>query len=102
MYGLDPRDKSNRVYHYHRKTLKAAAGIAGIMGYDSISSVTPNDIMRRTTANEVRTLAEAFPEVERGSLLDNTAPPRLQATWDQCSSTTSTSNHSTRAKQWIY
>ena len=63
MYGLDPADKKNRVYHFHRSTLNAAAGIAGIMGYDMISGCTVSDAMRRVTPNAVRTLAEAFPEV---------------------------------------
>ena len=51
------------MYHFHRSTLNAAAGIAGIMGYDMISGCTVSDAMRRVTPNAVRTLAEAFPEV---------------------------------------
>lgn len=97
MYGLDPEDKMHRVYHFHRKTLKAAAGIAGIMGYDRISDVTANSVMRRVKPDVVRTLAEAFPEVEPGCLLNGTAPARLQAAWDVGGSSSNAS-----ARQWIY
>ena len=97
MYGLDPEIKTNRVYHFHRKTVQAAAEIAGIMGYSTIHSVTSNDIMRRVQTNVVRTLSEHFPEVEPGSLVAGTAKRRLQEAWDNCSSDKATSN-----RRWIY
>jgi glutamate synthase domain-containing protein 2 len=96
MFGLDPEDKTHRVYHFHRQTVKAAAGIAGIMGYDSVSAVTANDVMRRVTPDTVRTLAEAFPVCEPGSLLTGEAPPRLQVAWDDCAL------HQPSTSQWIY
>jgi hypothetical protein len=96
MYGLDPEDKTSRVYHFHDKTVTAAAGIAGVMGYDTIPSVTGNDVMRRVTADKVRTLSEIFPEVEPGSLLRSEAPERLQSAWDEAGSNGANSKH------WIY
>jgi glutamate synthase domain-containing protein 2 len=97
MYGLDSDEKKHRVYHFHKSTVEAAAGIAGIMGYDSISSVTANDVMRRVSPNVVQTLSEAFPEVEPGCLLTGSASPRLQIVWDECLSKTHVST-----RRWIY
>jgi glutamate synthase domain-containing protein 2 len=96
MFGLDPEDKMYRVYHFHDKTVRAAAGIAGIMGYETISGVTANDVMRRVTPDTVRTLSEAFPEVEPGCLLVGNGPPRLQEVWNDHLLDRKT------ARQWIY
>ena len=96
MFGLVPEDKKNRVYHFHDKTVSAAAGIAGIMGYDTISGVTANDIMRRVTPDTVRTLSEAFPEVEPGCLLSGEGPQRLQDVWDDHGLNRKS------ARQWIF
>ena len=38
-YGLDPAEKSYRVYNFHRKTMDAAAEIVGTMGHDRFSDV---------------------------------------------------------------
>jgi glutamate synthase domain-containing protein 2 len=39
-FGLDPADKSQRVFNFHRKTLQAAAEIVGTMGHDHFSDVS--------------------------------------------------------------
>jgi len=39
-YGLDPQDKSYRVYNFHTKTMQAASEIVGTMGHDHFSDVT--------------------------------------------------------------
>lgn len=84
MYGLDPDDKTHRVYHYHLRTVKAASETVGIMGYTSFADVKANDIMRRVN-NKVCTLSECFPGVEPGCLLEGVGPTRLQEVWDRCS-----------------
>jgi hypothetical protein len=53
------------------------------MGRTSFAEVTGNDIVRRVTANECRTLSEHFPEVDPGCLLDGKGPIRLQELWDR-------------------
>lgn len=100
MYGLDPEDKTHRVFHYHQRTVAAASDIVGVMGHESFTNIKPNDIMRRVNNNKVRTLEELFPEVEPGCLLDGTAPDRLQAAWDgSCAVKSCGVDHSRR---WIY
>ena len=39
-YGLDPEEKSHRVYNFHRKTMDAAAEIVGTIGHDRFSDVS--------------------------------------------------------------
>lgn len=96
MYGLDPTDKRSRVFHFHRKTVEAAADIVGIMGYDDFSKVTGNDIMRRTQPNKVQTLSEYFPEVQSSCLLDGSGPKRLQDVWDY------SETEEAVTRRWIY
>jgi glutamate synthase domain-containing protein 2 len=97
MYGLDPEDKTHRVYHYHSRTVKAASEIVGIMGYTSFADVKANAIMRRAD-NRVYTLSECFPEVEPGCLLEGEGPTRLQGAWDNCSNIDNVIIN----RRWIY
>jgi glutamate synthase domain-containing protein 2 len=96
MYGLDPTEKAFRVANFHRKTVEAAAAIVSAIGKTSFADVTASDIMRRVTASKVRTLAEQFPEVEPGCLLNGSAPERLQDSWNDCD------RRSFDGKKWIY
>lgn len=99
MFGLDPELKSNRVFNYHRKTVQVASEIVGIMGKTSFQDVNGNDIMRRVTANDVRTLSEQYSEVQPASLLLGSAPKRLQEVWDASGSVSKNGNCTRR---WIY
>ena len=78
--------------------MQAAADIVGILGKQSFHEVNGDDIMRRVTANEVKTLSEQFPNVEKGCLLSGSAPPRLQSIWSELSD----GPERKRAKCWIY
>jgi hypothetical protein len=84
------------VYNYHRKTVKAAAGIVGCMGKTSLHQVGRSDVMRRVTTNEVRTLSEQFPEVRHGCLRIGQGPERLQEVWDISGTSANTS------RRWIF
>ena len=86
------------VLNYHRKTVQAAADIVGILGKQSFAEVNGDDIMRRVTANEVKTLSEQFPTVENGCLLSGTAPTRLQNIWNDLSN----GQERKLRKSWIY
>lgn len=81
-YGLDPYNKANRVFHYHRNTVNAASEIVGTIGRESFDKVSSRDIMRRVREGKVQTLAEYLPEVATGCLLNGIGPPCLQEVWD--------------------
>jgi glutamate synthase domain-containing protein 2 len=132
-YGLDPAEKSHRVYNFHRKTMDAAAEIVGTIGHDRFSDLsgecvfcyfpemhgsyfvflemivsgrtlshqiplaTANDIMRRISDVEVKTLEDYLPSVEPESLLKGCAPRNLQKIWD------GTATGAKRSEiRWIY
>ena len=82
MYGLVPEEKSVRVFNFHRRTVQSVVDIVGAIGNSSIKQVDTNDIMRRIRSNEVCTLAEHYPKVNKGSLLEKSAPTQLQRYWD--------------------
>lgn len=82
MYGLVPEEKSVRVFNFHRRTVQSVVDIVGAIGHSSIKQVDANDIMRRIRSNEVCTLAEHYPKVNKGSLLEKSAPTQLQRYWD--------------------
>jgi glutamate synthase domain-containing protein 2 len=97
-YGLDPYDKTNRVYNYHSKTVQAAAEVVGTIGRESFVEVTGGDLMRRVRQGKIQTLSEYFPEVAEGCLLNGTGPKRLQDVWN----TASGDDSSTHTRRWIY
>jgi hypothetical protein len=84
------------VYHYHKKTVESASGIVGTIGKKSFRELSGNDIMKRVSTNEVRTLCEKFPEVDPGCLLNGLGPEKLQNIWDNGVGTYAPSKH------WIY
>ncbi|KAL3794116.1 hypothetical protein ACHAW5_008752, partial [Stephanodiscus triporus] len=109
-YGLDPEEKSHRVYNFHRKTMDAAAEIVGTIGHDRFSDVSDmtngrpravplaaSDIMRRITEGEVKTLEDYLPSVEPESLLRGCGPRNLQEIWDGTATGAKRS-----AIRWIY
>lgn len=60
--GLDPADKAERVYRYHRDSLKAFAEIVGAMGLAHSSEIKPHHIFHRISETEVKTYAELYGE----------------------------------------
>eukprot|EP00934_Nitzschia_sp_Nitz4_P005705 Nitzschia sp. Nitz4//scaffold44_size153857//125650//127846//NITZ4_002743-RA/size153857-augustus-gene-0.26-mRNA-1//-1//CDS//3329552223//5695//frame0 len=82
-HGLDPQDKSVRVFNFHRKTVEAASEIVGTCGLEKFDDLDACYIMRRVNENEVKSLEEQFPSVESGCLLKGTGPADLQRLWDE-------------------
>jgi len=108
-YGLDPHNKTNRVYHFHKKTVHAASEIVGTIGRESFDQISSGDIMKRVRQGKVQTLSEYLPEVEPGCLLTGSGPIRLQQVWDSVPDDevvlvdgTSSSRRSSSPKRWIY
>ncbi|KNC76469.1 hypothetical protein SARC_11032, partial [Sphaeroforma arctica JP610] len=83
MAGLDPNDKSVRVFNYQKNTVDAALHIIGAAGYDSPAGVSRDHVMVRTDGVYCASYAELYPAVKPGSLLDGTAERQnLQQIWD--------------------
>jgi glutamate synthase domain-containing protein 2 len=60
MGGLDPVDKAERVYRYHREAIKAFAEILGAMGLTHPSGIGPQHIYHRISGTEVKTYDQIF------------------------------------------
>ncbi|MEK7945432.1 FMN-binding glutamate synthase family protein [Pigmentiphaga sp. YJ18] len=67
-------DKAERVYSFHRNTLRALSELVSAAGMDHPSKLSPEHIVRRISGNEVKLLASLFPFLKRGELLAGTPP----------------------------
>lgn len=67
--GLDPADKSVRVFQYHKKTVHALMDMLSSTGHQSITDLNRTHIFRRVNQQSVKRYDEIFPLVKRGSLL---------------------------------
>ncbi|MGH8457309.1 MAG: FMN-binding glutamate synthase family protein [Stenotrophobium sp.] len=71
--ALDPQDKAQRVYHFHRNTLIALAEITGAAGLSHPSQLKPHHIVRRVSVNEVALVSTLIKYLQPGDLLENRA-----------------------------
>lgn len=80
-HGLVVGDKSERVYHFHRKTVHAAFELLAAAGLNGPHEIRAYHIFRRVDATEVRSFMELYPQLDPGAFLANDAPQRLQDLW---------------------
>jgi len=83
--GLVVEDKAVRVANFHRKTVESVLELCGAAGLDSPAMLRREHITQRVSPTEIRTLAETFPLLPVGCLVDGTAPPALARHWELAS-----------------
>ena len=66
---LDVPDKADRVFHFHRNTLRALRDMIGAAGLEHPMQLGPEHILRRVSPTEVRSLAALYRFLEPGELL---------------------------------
>ncbi|QNI02149.1 FMN-binding glutamate synthase family protein [Halomonas sp. SH5A2] len=66
---LDVADKSERVYHYHRNTLRALAEMLAAAGLGHTSELGPEHIVRRVSENEIQSYDQLFTFLKPNELL---------------------------------
>ena len=66
---LDVPDKAARVASFHRNTLHALKELIQATGLGHPSELGPEHVIRRVSANQVRSLASLYPFLEPGELL---------------------------------
>ncbi len=71
---LDVPDKATRVASFHENTLKALKDLVQASGLGHPSELGPEHVIRRVSANEVRSLASLYRFLEPGELLDGSVP----------------------------
>ncbi|MFQ5689064.1 MAG: FMN-binding glutamate synthase family protein [Gemmatimonadota bacterium] len=81
--ALVVEEKAERVYHFHRNTVKALAEIVAAAGLSHPGELRPHHIWERTAAYEVRNFAEIYEFLEPGQLLDGRADGFLKPYWDR-------------------
>jgi len=67
---LDIADKTARVYHFHRNTLKALAEMLGAAGLSHPSELGPEHIIRRVSENEIQSYDQIFTFLKPNELLN--------------------------------
>lgn len=85
--GLDPMDKSERVYHFQKNTVKALAEILAASGLNHPEELGPEHILRRISADRVLPLSKVYSQIKPGSLLtEEPEHPSLREYWRDASS----------------
>lgn len=69
--ALDVLDKTDRVFHFHRNTVKALGELVGAAGLAHPSDLRPWHIVRRVSTSEVRLLSNLLKYIKPGDLLDD-------------------------------
>lgn len=82
MNGLDPTDKSIRVYNYHHGTIESFLEVLAAAGLSHPSELRPWHIQRRESFSEVRHYGEAYEYLEPGALLDGKVPASYHHAWE--------------------
>ncbi|MFU8820912.1 MAG: FMN-binding glutamate synthase family protein [Gammaproteobacteria bacterium] len=67
--NLDVTDKGQRVFNYHRSTLRSVASLVAAAGLEHPALLTPEHIIRRVDEHEVRSYESLFPMLQPGELL---------------------------------
>lgn len=79
--GLVVMDKAERVYQFHRNTVKALMEVVGAAGCCHPSELTPRHIMHRVTEDVAVTAERAYQLVSKGGLLEDPGSTPLSREW---------------------
>ncbi|HVM98666.1 MAG TPA: FMN-binding glutamate synthase family protein [Caulobacteraceae bacterium] len=79
-------DKAERVYNFHRNTLKALSELLAAAGLTHPSELTPHHLSRRVSATEVRLLSQIHTYLNSGELLSGACRSEFyRRNWDMAS-----------------
>ena len=83
MRALDVTDKSSRVHQFHRNTLIALKEMLGAAGLNHPRELSPEHVIRRVSATDVRSLATLHHWARPGELLSGVPDhPVFKVFWD--------------------
>ncbi|WP_159990274.1 FMN-binding glutamate synthase family protein [Pelistega ratti] len=75
--ALDVDNKSERVYNYHRNTMRAVGELVGAAGLSHPNLLKAHHIARRISPTEIRLLSAIYPEFQENDLLNGIYHSRL-------------------------
>ncbi|MEA2941925.1 MAG: hypothetical protein QOD09_2454, partial [Bradyrhizobium sp.] len=73
--------KTDRVYNYHHATLHALAELIAAAGLDHPQDIRPIHFSQRVSSTEVKSLAQLYPSLRPGELIDGTEDVRFKDAW---------------------
>ncbi|MCF6131833.1 FMN-binding glutamate synthase family protein [Flavobacterium wongokense] len=76
MKGLVPEEKSIRVARFQKETVKSAMDLMASAGLAHPDDVTRDVVSTRIDRTQVRTFSEIYPELVKGSLLNEESVPK--------------------------
>lgn len=79
--SLVVKDKAERVFSFHRATLKALAEVVAAVGLDHPEKLRPHHISRRVSADRIETYEAIYPPLPTGALISGTIDPRYVNGW---------------------
>jgi len=74
-------DKLQRVYNYHRATLRELAELLAAAGLSHPDQIEPIHFSRRVSATEAWSFARLYPQLQPGELIEGTEVPRFRDAW---------------------
>ncbi|WP_251976518.1 FMN-binding glutamate synthase family protein [Salinicola avicenniae] len=81
---LDVTDKSDRVYHFHRNTLRGLAEMLAAAGLKHPSELGPEHIIRRVSSDEIQSYDKLFTFLKPDELLEgNSQHTVFQNYWEE-------------------
>jgi glutamate synthase domain-containing protein 2 len=73
--------KTDRVYNFHHATLHALAELIAAAGLDHPQDIRPIHFSQRVSSTEVKSLAQLYPSLRPGELIDGTEDVRFKEAW---------------------
>jgi glutamate synthase domain-containing protein 2 len=86
--GLDVDDKKVRIKNFHNETVKSAIELMAAGGITDTQELHRHMIYRRVNAGEIKTYAETYPYILRGSLMEAPFPESYQYDMSNCNEET--------------
>lgn len=81
--ALEPDNKSERVYSFHRNTLSALGELIGAAGLTHPIQIKPYHLVRRMNDQKVALFSEVYTFVKYGEILEGARPgPLFEQYWD--------------------
>ena len=77
MKGLDVTNKSDRVYHFHKRTVEAFTELLAAAGLKNASDLKREHVYRRISMSEVSRYDQLYPEIPVGCLIGTDTIPEL-------------------------
>ncbi len=86
--GLVVSDKKVRVYNYHKESVFSAIQLMGAAGLCHPDEIQRTFVYRRVGPNKIETLADTYPEIPEGSLVNTPHPSQYELDMALASSAT--------------